>query len=98
MFSKKIRHESMDLKIFTEIRIPPKLLELDASPLKDILDANGFKIFTEIVLELDASPKNRQMKGTSLRDDQFYLLVWVLLFLLSLFSFSKALNFALACN
>ena len=36
--------------------------------------------------------------GTSLKDDQFHLLVWLLLSLLSLFSYLKALNFARACN
>ena len=33
-----------------------------------------------------------------LKDDQFNLLVWLLLSLLSLFSYLKALNFARACN
>ena len=30
--------------------------------LIDALDANGFKIPTDMVLELDASPKHQQMK------------------------------------
>ena len=38
-------------------------------------------------------------KVTSIKDDQFNLLVWLLLSLLSLFSYSKAINFhALAIN
>ena len=36
--------------------------------------------------------------GASLKDDQFDLLVWLLLSLLFLFSYSEDLNFALACN
>ena len=32
------------------------------------------------------------------KDDQFNLLVWLLLSLLSLFSYSKAINFTRACN
>ena len=36
--------------------------------------------------------------GASLKDDKFNLLVWLLLSLLSLFSYSKAINFSLACN
>ena len=36
--------------------------------------------------------------GVSLKDDQFGFLVWLLLSLLSLFSYSKALNFARTCN
>ena len=37
-------------------------------------------------------------KEASLEDDQFNRLVWLLLSLLSLFSYSKTRNFALACN
>ena len=36
--------------------------------------------------------------GASLKDDQFDLLVWLILSLLSLFSYSKVVNFARACN
>ena len=38
------------------------------------------------------------LQGASLKDDQFSLLVWLLISLLSLFSYSKALNFTCACN
>ena len=37
-------------------------------------------------------------KEPSLKDNQFNLLVWLLLSQLSLFSYSKALDFSLACN
>ena len=39
-----------------------------------------------------------QALGASLKDDKFDLFVWLLLFVLSLFSYSKALNFARACD
>ena len=42
---------------------------------------------------------SRFLQGASLKDDQFNLLVWLLLSLLSLFSYSKAINFhALVIN
>ena len=36
---------------------------------------------------------SRFLKGASLKDDKFNLLVWLLFSLLSLFSYSKAINF-----
>ena len=36
---------------------------------------------------------SRFLEGASLKDDQFNLLVWLLLSLLSLFSYSKAITF-----
>ena len=42
---------------------------------------------------------SRFLYGASLKDDQFNLLVWLLLSLLSLLSYSKVINFhALAIN
>ena len=38
------------------------------------------------------------LHGTSSNDDQFSLLVWLLLSLLAFFSYLKALNFSRACN
>ena len=52
----------------------------------------------EILKVSDHLVEKIQHESTTLKDDLFYLLVWLFLFLLSLLSYSKALNFAWACN